>query len=605
LKSISLKLILDAVITACRRFPLVVLCSIIGTVAAILVIDRGVDTGLYPNIIITASLGLALFLAIDIAGDRYKLPSSSRGIGYLAAAAILGIFYFSLPEAGASWPTTHIVRFSVLSVAFHLLVAFAPFLHKDASINGFWQYNKTLFLRFVTAALFSWVLYLGLTLALAAIQNLFSIDISSESYGRLFILIAGIFNTLFFLAGVPDSFEELEQDDVHPRGLRIFGQFILLPLASTYLVILYGYGVRILTNPELLKGWVGYLIIAFSVVAALTWLFLYPYSKKQEFSWMSKVWRGFNIAMIPLIVLLFVALFQRISNYGLTEMRYLGILVGICITVFAVYFLLSNKKDIRIIPMLLCATGLLSTFGFWGSSSLAESNQLSRFENTLLTQDMLVDGKIEKIANPLPFEARKKLSGQVEYLVQHYGYNTLKSLYATDLDTLLADDKSTYSHTNRLVKELGFDYVGRWMTDNGVRYYYSPVQGEVEHITDYDLLLSMSYFYASNDTINKVQLIDGDSLTRVHNPEGLRISYIWDRFPTDSVHLDFTHAIAIADSLQQVQGAEKLFVYGKGKSWSIRANINTLGYKDDAAEIYLDQAVYKLFIDTDNNAPAR
>ena len=77
--------------------------------------------------------------------------------------------------------------------------------------NGFWQYNRSLFLRFCLAALYSGVLYVGLVVALFAINQLFKAQIASVVYARLWLTISFVFNTWFFLAGVPRDLPALEE----------------------------------------------------------------------------------------------------------------------------------------------------------------------------------------------------------------------------------------------------------------------------------------------------------------------------------------------------------------------------------------------------------
>src|SRR5690606_16334166 len=86
----------------------------------------------------------------------------------------------------------------ILAFAFHLLVAISAFSSSEEN-NGFWQMNKNFFLRFATSVLYSFVLFAGLSIALLSIQTLFSINWQGEIYLRLWIVIAGLFNTLFFL----------------------------------------------------------------------------------------------------------------------------------------------------------------------------------------------------------------------------------------------------------------------------------------------------------------------------------------------------------------------------------------------------------------------
>jgi hypothetical protein len=67
-------------------------------------------------------------------------------------------------------------------------------------------------------------------------QSLLRIKIDWKAYYFLFLSVAFLFNTWFFLAGVPSDWQELETEYDYPSGLRMFVQFILLPL-----VTLYGY----------------------------------------------------------------------------------------------------------------------------------------------------------------------------------------------------------------------------------------------------------------------------------------------------------------------------------------------------------------------------
>src|SRR5690606_11180426 len=98
------------------------------------------------------------------------------------------------------------VRFGLFAFAFHQLVAFAPFIRREGS-GGFWHFNKSLFLRFLTAALYSVTLFVGLAIAVFAVEELFGLDLPSKIYSQLFAVIAIGFNTLFFLAGVPATFD--------------------------------------------------------------------------------------------------------------------------------------------------------------------------------------------------------------------------------------------------------------------------------------------------------------------------------------------------------------------------------------------------------------
>src|SRR5690606_27206240 len=102
-----------------------------------------------------------------------------------------------------------------------------------------------MFLRIITAVIFSGVLFAGLAGAIAALHALFGLDFRDEWYGRLFLWIAGIFNTIFFFAGIPEDAEALEREHDYPKVLKVFTQFVLVPLVTIYLLILLAYEAKI------------------------------------------------------------------------------------------------------------------------------------------------------------------------------------------------------------------------------------------------------------------------------------------------------------------------------------------------------------------------
>ena len=107
------------------------------------------------------------------------------------------------------------------------------------------------------------VLYIGLSLALLAVDKLFNAHINGKVYLRLLIIIAGLFNTWFFLSGVPKNVSDISEKIIYPKGLKVFTQFVLIPLISIYLVILYAYMFKIIFTWNIPKGWVSYLVLCF------------------------------------------------------------------------------------------------------------------------------------------------------------------------------------------------------------------------------------------------------------------------------------------------------------------------------------------------------
>jgi hypothetical protein len=96
-------------------------------------------------------------------------------------------------------------------------VAFLPFIGVSETI-AFWQYNRRLFLGFLRAVVFSGVIYVGMVIALGALDKLFGVDVDGETYFRIWFVIAFLVNTWIFLAVVPERLPELEHDRERSRS---------------------------------------------------------------------------------------------------------------------------------------------------------------------------------------------------------------------------------------------------------------------------------------------------------------------------------------------------------------------------------------------------
>jgi predicted Na+-dependent transporter len=70
------------------------------------------------------------------------------------------------------------------------------------------------------------------------------------------LFIGVIFNTWFFLAGIPLDLEEIDKEVKYEKVIKLFAQFVLIPVTSIYLLILYAYEIKILFDWELPNGWV-------------------------------------------------------------------------------------------------------------------------------------------------------------------------------------------------------------------------------------------------------------------------------------------------------------------------------------------------------------
>jgi hypothetical protein len=455
----SIGALIKGAISTFRRFPFVILSAIITTFALVLLIGES-DNALphwMQKLAMTAGLGVPLFIALITWGESRRATRgtlwSIQGLGSI----LLICYYISLP-ADPFVDYSYFIRFLLLQVMLHFTVAFIPFLGKN-QVEDFWQYNKSLFLRFLNSALFSAVMYIGLLLALIAAKELFGIDIPEKRFFQLFVIIAIIFNTWIFLSGIPNNLHITNTTAPYPNGLRIFAQYILLPLIGLYFVILYAYELKIIIAWNWPKGWVSQLVLWFSVVGILSLLLLWPLRNLSENRWIKTFTKWFFRALIPLVAMLFLAILERIGCYGITVNRFLVLAMSIGLALLVLYFVFGRAKDIRIIPIVVCLTALFSAYGPFSAFAISKYSQKSRLESYLNKAGLLENNSLKMATSQIPYDERLEMSEIIRYLAEWHGLDSFSPWLSDSTLNSIRSNVSEHQIPDSIAKAMGFVYV--------------------------------------------------------------------------------------------------------------------------------------------------
>jgi hypothetical protein len=442
-----------------RRFPLTMVSAVIVTVAAIVLTEREGSSApsIFYNILLTAILALPLLTALRLSGER---ENSGAGRGWtlqMIGVALLVVYAFILPVDLPRAPLYHLFRFFAFLIGCCFLFSFLPFWQRGHG-NGFWQFNRIIVFRIILASAFAAVLFAGLGLALAALDNLFGMDIPEKRYFELWIVILGLFVVPFILSGIPENLSRLDDVADYPRSLKVLGQYVLPPLVLIYFVILYAYIAKIIITWSWPQGWVGRLILGFSATGILSLFILDPIREKMETLWIKRASRWYYVILLPLIVVLFLALWRRISEYGLTEDRYMGLAIAVWLAFIAGYFLLSRAKSIKMIPASLCVLTLLISVGPWGMFSLSAHSQIQRLEGILTADAILVNGMVQKAPSPVSEDDEIQISSILLYLHEVHGFSGIQPWFADTLRSDSAESWSRFKNPTAVAELMGIEY---------------------------------------------------------------------------------------------------------------------------------------------------
>jgi hypothetical protein len=392
----SLRRITAGIVSAIANYPLVIIMAVALGAESIWLIHHE-ETDLFDEVLpwmLAQGMGISLFFALHTVSRYRKLSRAVTG-GILALG--IGVLYligyhfdYMMSMAREETMVLEVIGYALAS---HLLVAFLPFFRKN-TLNGFWQYNKSLFLRAFTTILYTGVLFAGLSGAIAAIQELFDVEFTAKIFAYLWFVMAFPVSALIFCAGVPlaDDIDALESSSDLPSGLRLFVQFVLLPLVVVYLCILYAYMGKIILSWTLPQGWVTILIMVFSVVGMLAMLLVHPFQQLTEHAWIKVITKNYYRSLLPLLVLQYVAIFTRISDYGFTSARWAVVAITAWLTFITVYKVFFKGKNIILIPYTLCAVAILFLIGPLSHKSISVWSQTAKINRLVKTLN-LIDAK--------------------------------------------------------------------------------------------------------------------------------------------------------------------------------------------------------------------
>jgi hypothetical protein len=556
--------------TTFLRFPLMMVSAIIAVSVGIYTIECREETkNFFPylNIILSAGIGIPLFFSAAVLSAKNKNNRRIKLVSNFLVVLFLLFIFLSFPHEESTLNINQpYIKFVLYIVGAHLLVSFSPFM-LNQQLNGFWQFNRILFQRIIIAGIFSGALFLGLSLAVVAVNELFEIKIHEELYFEMLIIIGGIFNTLFFANGIPENLDELEQMNEYPKALKVFAQYILLPLLSLYLIILYIYGGKIIIQSNWPKGMVSYLIVCISTIGILTFLLLHPFAQNKESHWIVKAEKLFYLLMLPLIFMLFSAIFMRIDDYGITINRYFVLALGIWLSIVAL-FSLFFKTNIKFIPISLAIIVLLSSFGPWGVFSVSEHYQVKRLKQLLEKNKILVNGKIinettwtkdstTSFKNTQPFlndnklndSLKKEVRSMLDYLDKYHGFTGIKDWFKQDIGDLINNEiqtnknKSSFNEASIYMKSMGLDYEqASGYGDNKIAYYNVKENEQPLKIDGYDYELNFNKNIYSNSFSNLVEFkSDSTNCSLTLNNE--KELYLLLQFNNDSLNLSLNSLV--------------------------------------------------------------
>lgn len=428
-----------------RRFPITIGISSLLALLLIYLIESqisGVVKETLEKIALVLGLGIPLSLCIALLIEKFSKNNRLYPLLlYVGGGLLLVLYYFFfLDSIGA------MAGYRYFGTMLFLLLAFLyiPRIGKDKDYE---YYIMDVLQGFAITFIYSFVLYIGISIILLTINQLFDINIKGELYLYTFLIIVFVFAVSLFLSKLP-SIEREYKGVKYNKSLIVLLTYIVIPLISVYTLILYLYFAKILVTNEWPRGLVSHLVLWYSTLSVGVIFLLTPILEENRIAKLFK--EIFPKIILPILLMMFLSIYQRVAQYGITENRYYVIILGLWVLGTMIYF--SIKKPLKniLIPISLSIVVLISVYGPLSSFSVAKYSQNRRFEKILIANNMVLNGEIipnEKVSK----EAQKELSNIISYFHRNHSINDIKSLprdfNIDDMERILGFKYNPYSTT--------------------------------------------------------------------------------------------------------------------------------------------------------------
>jgi len=459
-------------IETAKRFPLAMASSVLATWLAIFSFDTNGTK--FKNPLMTAMLGIFVFAAVELATEQNWPFKAKRLVTSITAASALTLFVALSDSMGDTVYSLRCAQYFVAALAGIIVLPFLGRGRQDAS----WWHTVRVVEGSVVAGFIAAIVFVGAAAAVGLFHFLFDVSINGVVYARIGAVSGLLVGPWLFLRGITAKGVDPSWGEAYPQRLGTITKAVLIPLVTLYLILLYGYIIRIAVAHSWPKGTLGYLIAGITILGLSARAALFPIAESTK-GFAAVYFRHFPAVLLPLLLLQMLAIWRRTSEYGWTENRILLMTFALWSLALSLYFAWSKRRDFKVIPVSLLVGATLTSFGPWSPYSLAVRSQISRLEKTLSRNGLLAqeNGKITGTSAAVSKEDSATIGDALEFIVsrnkqarlQRWFSVDIKGKSAVELASLIGTPRAVSSSqsrvsvvaengTNEILTVTGYDY---------------------------------------------------------------------------------------------------------------------------------------------------
>ena len=507
---------LKALSTAVLRYPVTVLFLFGAVVLNAVEINRGYDK--FAKVVFSLMIGALFGMVAQVIYERFYKKTHIRFL-FMGAAFLLTVGFYgiirNLPDSFSE------IYVRIIVTAFALVIAFIWIPTIKNSIN-FNQSFMASFKGFFITLLFSTTIYLGISIILAAIEQLL-MPIDRSLFVHMANIVYLLFAPLYFLSLIPafgaaKREEKSLTEDIKektnissaiscPKYLEIFISYIIVPITGIFTLILLIYIVRNIGGEFWTDNLLEPMLVFYSITVIVVYILTSELTNKSALIF-KKV---FPKLLVPIVLFQTIASVIRIGEMGITYGRYYVILYGIFAFLSGIVFIILPVGRNGFIAWILILFSVISMVPPIDAFTVSRISQISLLESVLYENSMLENNHIIP-NNELSKKEQERISRIITYL-NEMGY--------TEEIVWLDDYTKRYDFVNT------FGFYENFISDYQTSYFYGELdRNATVNITDYNCFAVFNLWLGNGS--KEVQkkgniLIDGQEyllVSRINENEG-------------------------------------------------------------------------------------
>ncbi len=391
------------------RFPATFLLLAIIAVLNAISIELHYD---YEKIILALAVGVFISADAQVLYERFGKVFYHRVLLYLVVVVLtIGYYLALLPLSNISQEAS--VRTIVAVFALFIAFMWVPCIKNDNDFNAVFLIN---FKSFFTTAFFSVIIWGGISLIIAAVNQLL-FHVSSTAYSHVTNIIWVLFAPIFFLSMIPifnsssKEKEKLEKSSLYPGFLEKLISYILIPLTAVYSLVLIIYIIKTIAIQNWADNLLEPLILSFCLAVII--IYILASGLKNSFARLFRL--IFPKVLVPVALFQIIASSINAYSSGIVLGRYFVLMFGLYSMISGILLSFIPLKKNGMLAAIVIVFAVITITPPIDGFTVSRISQTAIFTDTLEKNDMIDGNDIVSRAD-ISKEDKNAISKSLQYL---------------------------------------------------------------------------------------------------------------------------------------------------------------------------------------------